>query len=81
MFACLLIRRPRRLRHLRRLAAATAPATLTRLPAHPTTARRDTPSPFPRPGGASPGREELATRAWLHDRLLGPAGTVEACGD
>ncbi|WP_329182168.1 hypothetical protein OG754_40300 (plasmid) [Streptomyces decoyicus] len=35
MFACLLIRRPRRLRHLRRLAATGGPATRTLLPGHP----------------------------------------------
>ncbi|MFJ5804031.1 hypothetical protein [Streptomyces decoyicus] len=45
MFACLLLRRPRRLRHLRRLAAATAPATRTLLPGHPLPPRPAVPTP------------------------------------
>ncbi|MFJ2249210.1 hypothetical protein [Streptomyces sp. NPDC087862] len=75
LFACLHIRRPRRLRHLRRLAAPGA--TVTRLPGplrpapHPVTVppqlpdefQPTTPEPMD-PAAADPG--ELQVRAWLH---------------
>ncbi|MFJ2644382.1 hypothetical protein [Streptomyces sp. NPDC087511] len=66
LFACLHIRRPRRLNHLRRLAET--PLTATRLPGpllpapHPTT-----PASAPEPTGpAAADPDELQVRAWLH---------------
>ncbi|MFJ5802968.1 hypothetical protein [Streptomyces decoyicus] len=74
MFAALLlIRRPRRLRHLRRLAATAGPTTRTLLPAHPAPPRRNAPETLPsgfcaaaiRPDAAAPDQEEMAVRARL----------------
>ncbi|MEV7711193.1 hypothetical protein [Streptomyces sp. NPDC088270] len=79
LFACLHIRRPRRLRHLRRLAAPGA--TVTRLPGplcpapHPATVppqlpdgfQPTTPASAPEPTGpAAADPDELQVRAWLH---------------
>ncbi|MFE3151181.1 MULTISPECIES: hypothetical protein [unclassified Streptomyces] len=80
LFACLHIRRPRRLRHLRRLAAPVA--TVTRLPGsllpapHPATVPPQLPDGFqptttpasaPEPTGpAAADPAELQVRAWLH---------------
>jgi len=71
LFACLCIRRPRRLRRLKRLAeaAATAPRTRTRLPA-------PTATPWPPADGpattAEPDHHEQAVSGWLHHNQYGP---------
>ncbi|MEU4506762.1 hypothetical protein [Streptomyces sp. NPDC024089] len=85
LFACLHIRRPRRLNHLRRLAAPVS--TVTRLPGpllaapHPATVPPQlpdgfqpttAPGPAPEPtdpAAADPG--ELQVRAWLHQAWHG----------
>lgn len=76
LFACLHIRRPRRLNHLRRLAET--PLTATRLPGpllpapHPATVPPQLPDGFqpttnPAPTGpAAADPAELQVRAWLH---------------
>ncbi|MDK0524844.1 hypothetical protein [Streptomyces sp. ML-6] len=78
LLVCLHVRRPRRLRHLRRLA--DVPVTVTRLPGRPlpappaaTVPRRlpdgfrpaTTPAPAPT-ALATADADELAVRAWLH---------------
>ncbi|MFG2097225.1 hypothetical protein [Streptomyces sp. NPDC048612] len=85
MFACLLIRRPRRLRHLRRLAAATAPATRTLLPGHPASLRPAVPAQPTRlpfafepaepilPSPARPDDDERHTQARLQVAIDGRA--------
>ncbi|MFF9593857.1 hypothetical protein ACF1FX_32515 [Streptomyces sp. NPDC014646] len=90
MLACLHVRRPRRLRHLRRLATP-GPVTVTRLPgpllpvAQHTTAVPRLPAGFrpaapPAPAAADPVVVEAAeskVRAWLHHDQYGysPTGT------
>ncbi|MER5747138.1 hypothetical protein ABT097_28200 [Streptomyces sp. NPDC002225] len=86
LFACLHIRRPRRLNHLRRLA--DAPGTATRLPgpllpdtqhpADPVPAHLPhgfhpaDPVPAPVPAGPAPvDADELKVRAWFHARQFG----------
>ncbi|WP_051877320.1 hypothetical protein [Streptomyces natalensis] len=76
MFTCLLIRRPRRLRHLRRLATSTNPATRTRLPCRPCTPHENVLPPLPAgfppapiqtvPDPKAPGADELRIRARLY---------------
>ncbi|MFB6876353.1 hypothetical protein [Streptomyces sp. NPDC056323] len=80
LLACLHIRRPRRLRHLRRLAAPVA--TVTRLPGRlGPAAKPATVLPLPcgfqpapatpptAPAATVPDLDELTVRAWLQDRV------------
>ncbi|MCX5434783.1 hypothetical protein OHU11_42145 (plasmid) [Streptomyces sp. NBC_00257] len=62
LFACLHIRRPRRLNHLRRLAFADAPVTATRLPGRllPDTQYPAGPVPARLPDGFHPADPVLA---------------------
>ncbi|MFE2498848.1 hypothetical protein [Streptomyces scopuliridis] len=92
LFAALLIRRPLRLRNLRRLATAQAgPGTRTFLPGSATTVgpwqnllpplpaafRLATPRIDPSPAhDQQREREELAVRAWLHQDQHGRTDTV-----
>ncbi|MFF0754573.1 hypothetical protein [Streptomyces sp. NPDC004267] len=77
----LLIRRPRRLRHLRRLAG-TEPFTITHLPGSPRRAAAELPMP-PTPGPdavpirpSQPDAAELDVKAWLHAHQHGRADTA-----
>ncbi|MFJ5804362.1 hypothetical protein [Streptomyces decoyicus] len=94
MFAALLlIHRPRRLRHLRRLAATVGPTTRTLLPTHPVPPRHNAPETLPsgfcaaaiRPDVAAPDQEEMAVRARLQTAVDGrptdPAPQPEARHD
>ncbi|GAA1317391.1 hypothetical protein GCM10009647_047180 [Streptomyces sanglieri] len=88
LFACLHIRRPRRLNHLRRLAET--PLTVTRLPGpllpapHPATVPPQLPdgfqpttTPTPAPTGpAAADPAELQVRAWLHHAWHGTTDAV-----
>ncbi|GAB7036027.1 hypothetical protein AB0G35_24115 [Streptomyces sp. NPDC021749] len=89
MFACLLIRCPRRLRHLRRLAAATVPATRTLLPGHPApprTALHAQPTHLPpaftsaepvrQPQAAPEGDDERGVQARLQTAIDGRPHTL-----
>lgn len=89
MFACLLlIRRPRRLRHLRRLAVATAqPTTRTLLPGHLAPARPATvlqlPHGFELAGPActvpaAPDEDERTAQSRLQTAIDGRAHTAAA---
>ncbi|MFF8618140.1 hypothetical protein [Streptomyces sp. NPDC015350] len=91
LLVCLHVRRPRRLRHLRRLAET--PVTVTRLPGRPLPAPpaatvpqrlpdgfRPATNPAPAPADpAAADADELAVRAWLHHDQHGhtptPTGT------
>ncbi|MER5501294.1 hypothetical protein ABT096_29395 [Streptomyces sp. NPDC002561] len=87
LLVCLHVRRPRRLRHLRRLA--DAPVTVTRLPGRPLPAPpattvpqrlpdgfRPATTPVPAPTGpAAADADELAVRAWLHHDQHGHTDT------
>lgn len=79
LFACLHIRRPRRLRHLRRLAAPGA--TVTRLPGRLGPAAKPV-AALPLPCGfhsvlttdpaapvGAPDLDEMTVRAWLHGQV------------
>ncbi|MFF8790837.1 hypothetical protein [Streptomyces sp. NPDC015125] len=92
MFACLLIRRPRRLQHLRRLAATGGPATRTRLPGPllsapqpeavpaglPAGFRPASPSPSAPAGPAAVDAAELSVRARLHHYVQHGAPSADA---
>jgi hypothetical protein len=69
LLACLCLRRPRRLRHLRRLAetASTAPRTRTRLPVP--TAMSWPPAAGPA-APVEPDSREQAVRSQLHDACV-----------
>ncbi|MFI2360442.1 hypothetical protein OG582_39420 (plasmid) [Streptomyces anulatus] len=79
LFACLHIRRPRRLRHLRRLAAPVT--TVTRLPGRLTPAPKPAtalplpsgfhpaPTPAPAAPATAPDQAEQAVRGWLKGRV------------
>ncbi|MGW2183325.1 hypothetical protein ACWCXX_35840 [Streptomyces sp. NPDC001732] len=87
LLVCLNVCRPRRLRHLRRLAET--PVTATRLPGRPLPAPlaaavpqrlpdgfRPATSPTPAPTGpAVADADELAVRAWLHHDQHGHTNT------
>ncbi|WP_424864018.1 hypothetical protein [Streptomyces sp. MMS24-I29] len=93
MLACLHVRRPRRLRHLRRLAMP-GPVTVTRLPGpllpapQPTTTLPRLPAGFnpataPAPAAADPAAVDAAetrARAWLHHDQYGYTQGA-TCGD
>ncbi|TBO60225.1 hypothetical protein EYS09_07980 [Streptomyces kasugaensis] len=80
MFAFLFTRRSCRLRHLRRLAAATGPATRTRLPDGSQPA--NSPVPYPVAAGpAAPDTEEQRVRGWLHDDQHGRTDTTTSSDD
>ncbi|MFD8853605.1 hypothetical protein [Streptomyces sp. NPDC059604] len=88
LLICLHVRRPRRLRHLRRLA--DVPVTVTRLPGRPLPAPpatvvpqwlpdgfRPATTPVPAPTGpATADADELAVRAWLHHDQHGHTDTT-----
>ncbi|MFF8696759.1 hypothetical protein ACF08W_31550 [Streptomyces sp. NPDC015144] len=90
LFACLHIRRPGRLNHLRRLALADAPVTATRLPgpllpdtrypAGPVPALPDgfhPADPAPVPAGPAPvDADERAVQVWFQTRQFGHSGLV-----
>ncbi|MFG2284829.1 hypothetical protein ACGFOU_01905 [Streptomyces sp. NPDC048595] len=77
--ALLVIRRPRRLRHLRRLAATDGPTTRTLLPTHPAPPRSNAPTTLPpgfrtaaiHPDPATPDQEEMDVRARLQAAIDG----------
>ncbi|MET8746184.1 hypothetical protein [Streptomyces sp. NPDC004728] len=78
-FACLHIRRPRRLNPLRRLALADAPVTATRLPGRllPDTQYPAGPVLAPVPAGPAPAdAAERGVRAWLHTNQVGRCDLV-----
>ncbi|MFJ2900260.1 hypothetical protein ACIO87_35970 [Streptomyces sp. NPDC087218] len=88
LLVCLHVRRPLRLRHLRRFA--DAPATVTRLPGRPLPAPpaatvpqrlpdgfRPATTPAPAPTTpATADADELAVRAWLHHDQHGHTDTT-----
>ncbi|MER6609872.1 hypothetical protein ABT282_29115 [Streptomyces sp. NPDC000927] len=90
MLACLHVRRPRRLRHLRRLATP-GPVTVTRLPGpllpapqHTTTLLRLPagfhPATAPTPAAADPAAVDAAetqARDWLHHNQYGTGTGAE----
>ncbi|MER6501599.1 hypothetical protein ABT218_19925 [Streptomyces sp. NPDC001455] len=85
MLACLHVRRPRRLRHLRRLATP-GPVTVTRLPGPqpatplPRLPDRFHPATAPTPAAADPAAVDAAetrARAWLHHNQYGTGTGAE----